>query len=166
MIKSIALKEFYNNLVSARFTVGFILCLFLIPFILFVSINDYKSQVRAYEVEKRRAETRKEVRVYSALRPDIVKKPEPLSVFSKGISYNVGNRVRILLGEKPLLSRGRNAVRENPHMSAFFTIDFISIVAILVSLLALLFTYDACSGEKELGTLKLLLSNSVSRYKY
>jgi len=63
MIRSIALKEFFNNLVSARFTVGFILCLFLIPFILFVSINDYRSQLRTYEVEKQQAVRRNEVRV-------------------------------------------------------------------------------------------------------
>lgn len=165
MIRSIAFKEFFNNLVSARFTVGFILCLFLIPFILFVTINDYKSQVRTYEVEKQRAERRNEVRVYSALRPDIVKPPEPLSIFSKGISYNVGNSVRIWFGEKPLLSTGRNAARENPHLNAFFTIDFISIIAILISLLALLFTYDSCSGEREQGTFKLFMSYSISRYK-
>ena len=165
MIRSIALKEFFNNLVSARFSIGFVLCLFLVPFILFVSINDYKSQLRIYEVEKQRAESRNEVRVYSAFRPDIVKPPEPLSIFSKGISYNVGNRVRILLGEKPLLSTGRNAARENPHLNAFFTLDFISIIAILISLLALLFTYDTCSEEREQGTFKLLLSHSISRYK-
>ena len=165
MIRSIALKEFFNNLVSARFTVGFILCLFLIPFILFVSINDYKSQLRTYEVEKQQAERRNEVRVYSALRPDIVKPPEPLEIFSKGISYNVGNRVRIWFGEKPLLSTGSNAARENPHLNSFFTLDFISIIAILISLLALLFTYDSCSGEREQGTFKLFMSYSISRYK-
>jgi len=165
MIRSIALKEFYNNLVSARFTIGFVLCLLLIPFILFVSINDYKSQVRVYEVEKQRAEKRNEVRVYSALRPDLVKPPDPLAVFSKGISHNVGNRIRILLGEKPLLSQGPNAARENPHLNSFLTIDFVTIIAILMSLLALLFSYDACCGEREEGTLKLLLSYSIGRYK-
>ncbi|MFC1528701.1 ABC transporter permease subunit [Candidatus Latescibacterota bacterium] len=165
MILSIALKDFYNNLVSARFIIGFILCILIIPVILIVSINDYKSQVQAYEVERTRAEERDQIRVYSAFRPDTVKQPEPLSIFCKGISQNVGNRVRILFGEKPLLSAGRSSVRENPHMNAFFTIDFISVIAILLSLLALLFTYDTCSGEKEEGTFKLVFSNPVSRYK-
>ena len=98
MILSIALKDFYNNLVSARFIIGFILCMLFIPVILIVSINDYKSQVRAYKVERNRAEQRNQILVYSAYRPDIVKEPEPLSIFCKGISYNVGNRVRILFG--------------------------------------------------------------------
>ncbi|HUU28126.1 MAG TPA: ABC transporter permease subunit [archaeon] len=165
MILSIALKEFYNNLVSARFTIGFLLCLFLVPFALFVSINDYKGQVRAYETERKQAEESAKVRVYSALRPEIVKPPEPLSIFSRGVSYNVGSEVKVLLGEKPFLSTGRSAVRENPFFNSFFSLDFVSILAAIISLLALLFTYDSCSGEREQGTLKLMLSNSVGRYK-
>ncbi|GAJ00349.1 unnamed protein product, partial [marine sediment metagenome] len=61
MILSIARKDFYNNLVSARFIIGFILCMLIIPVILIVSINDYKSQVRANEVEKTRAEEREQI---------------------------------------------------------------------------------------------------------
>lgn len=166
MIILIALKEFLNNLVSTRFVIGFLLCLFLIPFTLFVSIDDFNEQFRIYELEKASAEKNfKEVRVYSALRPEIVKSPEPLGVFSQGISSNVGNKVKIWLGEKQMLAGGRTAIRDNPLLNSFFTIDFIGILAIILSLLALIFTYDSCTGEKELGTLKMQLSNSISRYK-
>ena len=41
MIFTIAVKEFYNNLISARFVIGFLLCLFLMSFNMFVNINDY-----------------------------------------------------------------------------------------------------------------------------
>ncbi|MFC1528703.1 ABC transporter permease subunit [Candidatus Latescibacterota bacterium] len=165
MILSIAFKEFYDNLVSARFTIGFLLCLFLIPFTMIVSINDYRSQVRAYEMDKKQADENNRVSVYSALRPEIVRPPEPLSIFSRGISYQVGNRVKILLGEKPLLAGGRSSVSENPLLNSFFSLDFSTITAIIMSLLAFLFTYDSCSGEREQGTLKLIFSNSVSRSK-
>ena len=163
MILNIAFKDFYNNLISARFVIGFVLCLFLIPFTMLVSINDYRSQVMNYEVAREAASRNNEVRVYSALRPEIVITPEPLSIFSRGISFNVGNTVKILLGEKPLFATGQVATRENPLMNSFFSIDFISIIAIILSLIAIIFTYDACSREREDGTLKLALSNSVSR---
>ncbi|MFC1537812.1 ABC transporter permease subunit [Candidatus Latescibacterota bacterium] len=163
MIINIALKDFHNNLISARFAIGFILCLFLIPFTMLVSINDYRSQVINYEIAREAADRINEVRVYSALRPEIVIPPEPLSIFSRGISFNVGNTVKILLGEKPLFATGQVATRENPLMNAFFSIDFISIIAIILSLIAIIFTYDACSREREDGTLKLALSNPVSR---
>ncbi|MHC4727456.1 MAG: ABC transporter permease subunit, partial [Planctomycetota bacterium] len=101
MIWKIAKKEFLLNLVSARFVIGFLLCVFLIPFTVTVNIDDYDSRMRVYRVDKANAENSfKNVRVYSYLRPEIVKAPEPLSIFCQGISGNVGNRVKIWLGEK------------------------------------------------------------------
>lgn len=166
MTWKIAKKEFLLNLVSARFIIGFLLCLFLIPFTVAVNIDDYDSRMRVYRVDKENAENSfKNVRVYSQLRPEVVKPPEPLSIFCRGISGNVGNRVKIWLGEKPLFATGKAAIRDNPLLNSFFSIDFVGIIAIVMSLLALIFTYDACTREKEDGTLKLLLSNSLSRHK-
>ena len=45
----------------------------------------------------------------------------------------------------------------------FLKIDWILIVSIVLSFLALVFTFDAISGEVERGTLRLTLSNSVAR---
>jgi ABC-type transport system involved in multi-copper enzyme maturation permease subunit len=42
-------------------------------------------------------------------------------------------------------------------------VDFVDIAAIIFSLLALIFSYDAFTREKEDGTLKLQMSNSLSR---
>jgi ABC-type transport system involved in multi-copper enzyme maturation permease subunit len=163
MIVSIALKEFYSNLISSRFLLGFLLSLFLIPFAMVVSIHDYTGQQRAYEMARKQAEESTSVRVYSALRPQIVRPLEPLSIFSSGISGQTGSSVKILLGEKPMLAGGWSAARENPLMNAFFSLDFTSVLVLILSLLALLFTYDACSGEREKGTLRLILTNPLSR---
>ena len=45
----------------------------------------------------------------------------------------------------------------------FLKIDWILIISIVLSFLALVFTFDAISGEVERGTLRLTLSNSVAR---
>ena len=45
----------------------------------------------------------------------------------------------------------------------FLKIDWILIISIVLSFLALVFTFDAVSGEVERGTLRLTLSNSVAR---
>ena len=47
--------------------------------------------------------------------------------------------------------------------SLFTTPDYGYIVNIVVSLLSLLFVFDSICGEKERGTLKLLLANSIPR---
>ena len=164
MIWHIAKKDFLYNIISSRFIIGFILCLFLIPFSMLININDYSDQVRLYQLDKANAEKAfKEVRVYSGLKPEIIKPPEPLSILSKGISSNVGNHVKIWLGDKPMLAEGKAATKDNPLLNAFFSIDFVNIITIIISLLALIFSYDICTREKETGTLKLQLANSISR---
>ena len=164
MIFHIARKEFLNILLTARFLIGFLLCFVLIPFSILLSVSDYHDQSALYRQDRDAADkAAKEVHVYSGLRPTIVLPPEPLSVFSRGIRSQVGNRVRIQLGEKPLLTEGKAAVRDNPFLAAFFSVDFVDIAAIIFSLLALLFSYDAFSREKESGTLKLQMANPVGR---
>jgi ABC-type transport system involved in multi-copper enzyme maturation permease subunit len=78
----------------------------------------------------------------------------------------VGNKVKIQLGEKPWLAEGTSAVRDNPFLASFFSIDFVDIAAIIFSLLALLFSYDVFTREKEDGTLKLQMANSVGRSRF
>jgi ABC-type transport system involved in multi-copper enzyme maturation permease subunit len=164
MIWHLAKKDFLNNVVSARFVIGFALCLVLIPFSILVNIDDFREKSRLYQSDRDTADkSLKQVRVYSALRPEIVLPPEPLSIFSKGISDRVGNHIKIWLGEKPMLAEGRAATRDNPFLDAFLSVDFVDIVAIVFSLLALLFSYDAFTREKEEGTLKLQMSNALGR---
>jgi ABC-type transport system involved in multi-copper enzyme maturation permease subunit len=163
VIKRIAFKEFYENLVSVRFIIAFVMCMTLIPLATLISINNYQSKVRVYDVEKAEAEENSHPKVYSFLRPEIIKPPEPLSIFSNGISFNVGNKVKIRLGEKQLFTTGTSTVRENPFTNRFLALDFITVLSIVFSLIGLLFTYDICTREREQGTFKQVFSNPVSR---
>ena len=87
----------------------------------------------------------------------------PLSIFSRGVSYNLGDRVKILFGDIPMMSEGKAESRDNPFLNRFFTFDFISVLIIIISLMSFLFTYDICTWERETGTLKMMISNPVSR---
>ena len=51
-----------------------------------------------------------------------------------------------------------------PLLSPLITIDWVFIIGVLLSLAALLFTYDAIVGEKENGVLKLVMANSLPRH--
>ena len=163
MILRIALKEWFHNIIAPRFITGFVLCLLLIPFSIVISINEYRSKMNVYEIEKAKADEENMAKAYSTYRPVIVKKPTPLSIFSRGISYNVGNRVKVLFGDKPMMTEGKAESRDNPFLNRFFTFDFVSVLVIIMSLMAFLFTYDICTGERESGTLKMMLANQVSR---
>jgi ABC-type transport system involved in multi-copper enzyme maturation permease subunit len=164
MIFHIARKEFLNNLLTTRFLIGFLLCLVLIPFSVLIGIGDYRDQAGQYTIDRDAAEkTIKDIRTWSYLRPILVFPPEPLGIFGKGVAGQVGNQVEVLLGLKPLLPEGKAAARDNPFLASFFSVDFVDIAAIVLSLLALLFSYDALTREKEDGTLRQQMANPLLR---
>jgi ABC-type transport system involved in multi-copper enzyme maturation permease subunit len=164
MIGTLVKKDFLTSLVSPRFVIGFVLCLVLIPFSILINVSNYRDRAAQYRLDRDAAEkAAAEVRVYSQLKPEVVLPPEPLSVFGKGISDQVGNRVKVWLGDQPFLAAGKTAAGDNPFMASFFSVDFVDIAAIIFSLLALIFSYDAFTREKEDGTLKLQMSNALPR---
>lgn len=61
----------------------------------------------------------------------------------------------------------REALQENfvsnPVPVLFSRLDFVAVVTIIMSLIAILFSYDGITGEREAGLLKLMLSTSTSR---
>lgn len=167
MIWLIAKKDFLLNLLSVRFIIAFVLCLVIIPFTMIVSVDDYQNQVRIYEIEQKKADDgMKYSRVWSAVRPTIIMKPAPLSVFSNGIMNNVGNKVKIMFENYPLFPTGHTNTRDNPLLNAFFSIDFSRVIAILISLIALVFAYDSITREREDGTMKLTFTGQVSRISF
>jgi ABC-type transport system involved in multi-copper enzyme maturation permease subunit len=167
MIWLIAKKDFLLNLISVRFIIGFVLCLVIIPFTMIVSVDDYRNQVRICEIEQNKADDEmKQKSVWSNVRPIIVTKPEPLSIFSNGIMNNVGNKVKVAFGEYPLFPTGHTHTRDNPLLNVFFSIDFSRVIAILISLIALVFAYDSITKEREDGTMKLAFTGQVSRISF
>lgn len=167
MIWLIAKKDFLLNLLSVRFIIGFVLCLLVIPFTVIVSVDNYQNQVRVYKIEQAQADREmRESRVWSAVRPTVIQVPEPLSIFSTGIISNIGNKVKIAFWEYPLFPEGHTITRDNPLLNAFFSIDFSKVIAILISLLALVFSYDAITREREDGTMKLTFTGQVSRISF
>jgi len=167
MLWLIAKKDFLLNLLSARFITGFLLCLVIIPFTIVVNVDNYLNQAQIYKIEKDKADKEyKEVRVWSRLRPAVVKEPEVLSIFSNGISGNLGNKSAIKIGEYPLFPSGHIITSDNPLLNAFFSIDFSKIIAIIISLIALVFSYDAITREREDGTIKLAFTGNLSRITF
>lgn len=160
-------KEFLLNLRSARFAVGMLLCLVIVPFTMIVSVSDYRVQEEVCRSETRQARmAMNNCFVWSKVRPTIVREPETLSLFSQGITNNMGYIIPIQLGEIPFFPSQFNWVQNSPFMKVFASHDFSSILSIMVSLLALVFSYDAITREREEGTLRFIFSSSVSRESF
>ena len=100
---------------------------------------------------------------YSRLELFVERPPNPLSLFSAGLDKRLGTTVEIYHGDVPMISSVSARNLENPYLNLFSQIDLVSIFQVVLSLLALLFAYDAIAGDWESGTLRLVISHPVRR---
>lgn len=164
MIWHIAKKDFLDNFTSARFVVGFLLCLFLVPYTVYTGTRVYENRVAQYQRDVKNAEdVFTKAQVFGQIQPVVVMPPSPLTIFSKGISEQVGSRISLPNNQVPTFADGITTMYENRFLNRFVSLDFINILAIILSLIGVFLSYDIFSREKETGTMKLLLSNHVKR---
>jgi ABC-type transport system involved in multi-copper enzyme maturation permease subunit len=150
MFKAIVRKEVLGNILSFRFVVTLALLLVVVPVTTFVLTGDYLKKVS--DASLRQAETETYLRSYAHFN-------------------RIGNILRATMPPLPseTLVRGLSAdvnlsqFDDDPLPVMFPLVDLVFVVTILMSLVALIFAYDAVSGEKEDGTLKLMLSNGLAR---
>ena len=152
MIRTIIRKEILGNILSFRFVVTLALLLIVVPVTTFVLTSDYLKKVS--DASLRRAETETYLRSYAhfnRIRNILQAQMPPLAaeVLVRGLSADVN------LSE----------FDDDPLPVMFPLVDLVFVVTILMSLVALIFAYDAVSGEKEDGTLKLMLANGLARPK-
>ena len=157
-------KEMLEQLLSLRFAISCIVCFVVILSSVFVLTKDYKEDMLDHRTNL--VMHRNQVLDYEypwALGDQGILVDKPLNVmkvFLKGISQENTTTVRVFSWGEPQF---QSAAQSNPVVHLFPTIDLVFFVSIIMSLLALAFSYDAVSGEKEQGTLRLMMSYSVPR---
>lgn len=152
MLKTIITREFFNNILNLRFIVGLVLCVIITVSCVVILTNDYKKENNDYNLRlhlqdeflDKYAHTN---RINGMINPQ--KPPERFRPLIIGIPKDAD------IG----------SFDDNPLPILFPPLDFLFIVTILMSLLAILFSYDSITGERQAGTLRLVISNSVSRAK-
>ena len=157
-------REFVSNVLTSRFMIGFIVCLISTAAAVFVQVADYEKRLAAYHVAVR--EHQEETRtwdIYSQINPKAHRKPNPLSIFNIGMEKSGADMVSIELATPIWEKEAQKQGSDNPFLSIFLSIDVIFVFKIVVSALAILFAYNTISGEREDGTLKLVLSNPIPR---
>ncbi len=163
MIWKIAKKEFLLNLMTFKFAVGMILSVVLMSVFMPVLVSDYWQSLKDYNesVAANEAELRK-VKVYKNITPTVYRPPNILSVFSKGVDDQLDNSEIINVDQ--VSGIGTTINETNTLLSVFPALDVTLIFKLVVSIFALLMAYDVISGEREQGTLKLMLSGVLSRH--
>jgi len=164
MIWKIAKKEFLLNLMTFKFAVGAVACIVLTAVFMPILAADYRQRLETYNgnVADNEAEIRNVI-VYRNIRHTIYRPPAVLSAFSAGLEKQLAGSAKIELEKVPELSVTQRG--GNPYLPILAVFDQSLIFKIIISILALLVAYDTVSGEREQGTLKLVLSGTIARYQ-
>jgi ABC-type transport system involved in multi-copper enzyme maturation permease subunit len=162
MFMTIVLKELKSILLSPKFPVTFAVSSLLVLLSVFMGIREYRASLDGYHAagELVKQEMR-EAQGWMALSNRVYREPDPMQIFASGVGNDVGRLSGISQWEPVKLSQ--SAYSDDPIFAFFRFIDFAFIVQVVLTLFAILFTYDAINGERESGTLQLMLSNAVPR---
>jgi ABC-type transport system involved in multi-copper enzyme maturation permease subunit len=160
-------KEIKGNLLSLRFLLAFLVVVVVVAGSLHIRLDDYEQSALDYQANLTGA--REELRDSSWWRFQwtgiFVERPiQPLSVLASGIERDPEARYRVFEKARPLI-RPAGSIDRDPLTTLTCPVDVMFIVGIVMSLLVLVLSFDSISGERELGTLKLLLSFPVPRSK-
>ena len=165
MLSLLIQKELKNILLSPKFAATFLVCSLLILISVFIGINEYKNAQTQYEANQEIARQNiAEANNWGRVRNILHREPVPMQIFVSGLHFDVGRLSNISTFDDVKLIR--SPYSDEPLFAIFRFIDFAFIVQIVLSLFAILFTYDAINGERESGTLKLAFANPVSRASY
>ena len=157
-------REILAHLITFRFAVTVITCLLLVVITTLIRIDDYEKRLAGYNTARNaNREELLSTRTYSLLMPKVDRPPNPLSIFNAGMDNRLGNTLRIYYTNVPVLWDAQTHSSGNIFIDHFYRIDLIFIFQFVLSLLALLFAYDAIAGERETGTMRLTMSHSVRR---
>ena len=180
MIGIVFKKEMLSHLLSQRFAACTILAVVLIIANGVLTSQTYVYKKTSYLKQSAIEETKlHEITHYSALgwdwlmsnssfkpkaAPRALRAPRPLAVFAQGDERQAGQAVKVMLFNVPYQAEEISPFQSsNPYLAIFAFFDMVYIFQLVLGLLAILIASEAISGEKEEGTLRLMLTTNVSR---
>ena len=166
MLLTLIQKEMMHHILSVRFVALLLMCVLLIPLTLLINYRNYQQDLVDYQEAVKLANIEETtVNPKMPLEPEIevsklFLKPTPLSVFAKGL----GDSLPSYLGmTRNGITQGPPSTFSAPLSTLLGHLDFLFLIGTVFSLLALLFTFDAVAGEREVGTLRVTLANPLPR---
>lgn len=190
MIFHIAKRELYDNMTSLRFALTLLLLLVLMAVNAINHLGDYRARITVYREDMNEALGHMKDRtdtLYHLIRfgpGKLHKKPSPLSFCAVGGEAMLSRQVESWQGGSWAV-RARNEENGKVDRDIVFglwrlgypqpranlgnilpkltQLDWVFLISVVFSFVAILFTFDTISGEQERGTLRLTLANSVPR---
>ena len=175
----IAKREIYNNLNSLRFALATVLLLGLMLTNAVVHLREHPERVQRYRERVSGHQNHIAAHASNSLYDlaqegpgNLYKKPSDLRFCAEGGEAFMSDRAQAgyhrwstdtLKSFWILAYPSATPNRDNVHPEVT-KVDWGFIIGYVLSLVALLFTFDSISGERERGTLRLTLSNPIPRH--
>ena len=166
MFKTLIGRELLDNLMTFRFAAAVFITLLLVVAATAVLIKDYERRLESYNtsIETHRQRLHRWQTYSPGMgRLNVDRPPNPLSLFNVGLDKRLGNKIPVSPWFVPSLWDAEMDSSDNSFLNIFSSIDIVFIFEVVLSLLALIFAYDALAGERERGTLRLVLTHPVRR---
>ena len=164
MLATVIRKELLERLISFRFFVAMALCVILLPGVVYVGSREYAACARAHpktvEGYRRRIGGYRREFNWSHFKHPLARPLNPLSILVQPTDLRDGGEVELYWLEPPNFLRSDES---NPVPGLFPAFNALTFVTVVMSLMAVVFSFDAVCGEKERGTLKVMLANAVPR---
>lgn len=169
MIWEVIKKEIQAGVTSPKVVITFTVCVVLILTALYSGSFQYlslKNEIRKQEKQEkdRLANVRNYADDYLRAGMSLYREPDLLTVLVNGIGGDSAQRGAINYYTPPDFSYSK--FNNTPILAVFGMLDLEFIVKFILSLFAILFTFDAISGEKELGTLRLNFASTLKRSSF
>ena len=164
MLKTLIRRELLDNLMTFRFAAVLLITLLLVVANTVVLVQDYEQRLESYnDAVKMHHQDLRNSKTYSTAYLFLDRAPNPLSIFNVGLDKRLGNLIGIYHGFMPTLWDAQMHGTDNPFIAFFSSIDIVFVFEVILSLMGLIFAYDAIAGERERGTLRLVLAQPIGR---
>ena len=162
MLRNLILKEIQESIINFRFLFTFLICIVLIPLSFYLGADEYKNRKEHIDNLESLYIQQHEGNIRFDMSAEGYRPPSPFSIFCLGLEN--------YLPDKAVTSRDGTMRFErqwginNPVSLLTGKMDFLYVVCFIMPLLIFSLTFNSVSAEKENGTLKLILSNRISKW--
>lgn len=165
LLRQLVKKELQELYQSPRFVVTYAVVSILVLLAFGLAGNQYLQLRQEHEAARAAALRQLDgLTEWGEVEPLAQRPPTVLESLVNGVTHDIGREARVRPGASVVLSDGLYAQRPLLALWRFLDLDFI--FRVVLSLFAVLFAFDAVSGEKERGTLRLAMSNAVPRHVF
>ncbi len=165
MLGELVRKEMQERLLNPAYVITLGFCSILILLSFYTGLRNYTEHLNEnnaiQKYHQRILSLQKSYYDVDMLGVQVSQPANPLSTVASGVSNSLGRHATIKMNEPPTITGSKP--ESNPVFAIFETFDLLFVVKNVLSLVAILFTYNAICGEKENGTLRLMLSFAVPK---